>query len=237
MAVVTVERIGEHDGQAVTLRGWLAARRSSGKVHFLQLRDGTGTIQCVMGKNDVPEDVFAEASHLAQETSLELDGTVRADARSPLGFELGVSGMRIVAKPVAEFPISPKDHGTAFLLEVVAISIVVSPSRARYALRAIHQDEDAAAAMGVNTTTAKTLAFTLSGAITGGIGAAYAFQQRSLYPNPLFDDSKSYWVAPNPAIGNFGWASVPVPNTGTTIRVVSVSAQDGFMQIEVRTAK
>jgi asparaginyl-tRNA synthetase len=117
MAVVTVERIGEHEGQAVTLRGWLAARRSSGKVHFLQLRDGTGTIQCVMGKNDVPEDVFAEASHLTQETSLELDGTVRADARSPLGFELGVSGMRIVAKPVAEYPISPKDHGTAFLLE------------------------------------------------------------------------------------------------------------------------
>jgi asparaginyl-tRNA synthetase len=117
MAVVTVERIGEHEGKAVTLRGWLAARRSSGKVHFLQLRDGTGTIQCVMGKNDVPEDVFAEASHLTQETSLELDGTVRADARSPLGFELGVSGMRVVAKPVAEYPISPKDHGTAFLLE------------------------------------------------------------------------------------------------------------------------
>ena len=101
MAVVTVERIGEHEGRAVTLRGWLAARRSSGKVHFLQLRDGTGTIQCVMGKNDVPEDLFAEASHLAQETSLELDGPVRADARSHLGFELGVSGMRVVAKPVA----------------------------------------------------------------------------------------------------------------------------------------
>jgi asparaginyl-tRNA synthetase len=117
MAVVSVERIGEHEGRAVTLRGWLAARRSSGKVHFLQLRDGTGTIQCVMGKNDVPEDVFAEASHLSQETSLEIDGTVRADARSPLGFELGVSAIRVVSKPVAEYPITPKDHGTAFLLE------------------------------------------------------------------------------------------------------------------------
>jgi len=67
----------------------------------------------------------------------------------------------------------------------------------------------------------------------GGQAATYG----GLPANPLFDDSKSYWVAPNPAIDNFGWASVPVPNNGVTIRVVSVSAQDGFMQVEVRTAK
>jgi asparaginyl-tRNA synthetase len=66
MAVVTVEGIGAHVGETVTLRGWLALRRSSGKVHFLQLRDGTGTIQCVMGKRDVPEDVFALGDHLPQ---------------------------------------------------------------------------------------------------------------------------------------------------------------------------
>ena len=117
MAVATVERIGEHVGETVTLRGWLALRRSSGKVHFLQVRDGTGTIQCVMGKRDVPEDVFALADHLPQETALEVTGTVRADARAAIGYELGVSGLVVVARPATEYPITPKDHGTAFLLE------------------------------------------------------------------------------------------------------------------------
>jgi asparaginyl-tRNA synthetase len=117
MAAATVERIGEHVGETVTLRGWIAARRSSGKVHFLQVRDGTGTIQCVMGKRDVPEDVFALGDHLPQETALEVTGTVRADARATIGYELGVTGLVVVARPATEYPIAPKDHGTAFLLE------------------------------------------------------------------------------------------------------------------------
>jgi asparaginyl-tRNA synthetase len=117
MAVATVEEIGRHTGETVTLRGWLASKRSSGKLHFLQVRDGTGTIQCVMGKQDVPAEVFAAADHLPQETSLEVTGTVRADARSPIGFELGVSDLTVIARPLAEYPITPKDHGTAFLLE------------------------------------------------------------------------------------------------------------------------
>jgi asparaginyl-tRNA synthetase len=115
--VATVEGIGAHVGAAVTLRGWLAARRSSGKVHFLQVRDGTGTIQCVMGKQDVPADVFALGDHLPQETALEVDGVVRADARATIGYELGVTALRVIARPTAEYPIAPKDHGTAFLLE------------------------------------------------------------------------------------------------------------------------
>jgi len=102
MAVVTVDGIGAHAGETVTLRGWLALRRSSGKLHFLQVRDGTGTIQCVMGKQDVPEEVFTRADHLPQETSLEVTGTVRADARSHLGFELGVSDLKVLATPTAE---------------------------------------------------------------------------------------------------------------------------------------
>jgi asparaginyl-tRNA synthetase len=114
---VRVEDVGRHEGETVTLRGWLAARRSSGKIHFLQVRDGSGTIQCVMGKQDVPAEVFALADHLPQETSLEVTGSVRADARAPIGFELGVSDLRIVHRPTDEFPIGPKDHGTAFLLE------------------------------------------------------------------------------------------------------------------------
>ena len=70
MTAVRVENIGAHDGERVTLRGWLAARRSSGKIHFLQLRDGSGTIQCVMGKNDVPAEVFARADHLPDDSNV-----------------------------------------------------------------------------------------------------------------------------------------------------------------------
>src|SRR5262249_59968121 len=87
------------------------------KVHFLQVRDGTGTVQCVMGKNDVVADVFARADHLPQETSLELTGEVRADKRAPLGVELGVADLRVLHAPTDAYPIAPKDHGTAFLLE------------------------------------------------------------------------------------------------------------------------
>src|SRR5262245_4182910 len=107
MRVVRVEEIGDGvgitDGETVTLRGWLAARRSSGKIHFLQVRDGSGIIQCVMGKRDVPEDVFASADHLPQETALEVTGSVRADARSPIGYELGVTDLRVIQVPAAEY--------------------------------------------------------------------------------------------------------------------------------------
>ncbi len=112
----TVERIREHEGGTVVLRGWLAGRRSSGKIHFLQLRDGTGTIQCVLAKADVSADVFTLADHLPQESSLIVTGTVRADRRSPIGFELGVTDLRIVHES-GEYPITPKEHGPAFLLD------------------------------------------------------------------------------------------------------------------------
>jgi asparaginyl-tRNA synthetase len=116
MPIVDVERIAEHEGATVTLRGWLAGRRSSGKLHFLQVRDGTGTIQCVMAKAEVPADVFALADHLPQESSLEVTGVVRADKRSAIGFELGVTDLRVVARS-GEYPITPKEHGVAFLLD------------------------------------------------------------------------------------------------------------------------
>jgi asparaginyl-tRNA synthetase len=116
MPVATVERIAEAAGATVTLRGWLAARRSSGKLHFLQVRDGTGTIQCVMEKGEVPDAVFAAADHLPQESALEVTGVVRADARAPIGFELGVTDLRVVSES-AEYPISNKEHGPAFLLD------------------------------------------------------------------------------------------------------------------------
>jgi asparaginyl-tRNA synthetase len=113
---VSVDEVHAHAGEEVRLRGWLYNKRSSGKLHFLQLRDGTGVIQCVVFKGDVPEETFAQADHLPQESSLEVTGTVRADKRSPLGFELGVTSLAVVHE-AQEYPIGPKEHGTGFLMD------------------------------------------------------------------------------------------------------------------------
>jgi asparaginyl-tRNA synthetase len=111
-----IQDIAKHDGQAVTLRGWLHNRRSSGKIHFLTLRDGTGFIQCVMTKQAAGEEAFKHADHLAQETALVVEGTVRADARAPGGFEVDVTGIQIVSES-QNYPISPKEHGVDFLMD------------------------------------------------------------------------------------------------------------------------
>ncbi|MEO8601173.1 MAG: asparagine--tRNA ligase [bacterium] len=113
---VYIEDIGRHDGETVTLKGWLYNKRSSGKLHFLLLRDGTGILQCVVFKKDVPEAQFALADHVPQESSLILTGVVRKDERAPLGYELGVTDLQIVHQ-AAEYPITPKEHGVAFLLD------------------------------------------------------------------------------------------------------------------------
>ena len=114
---VYIEDLGGHVGREVTLRGWLYNSRSKGKLHFLQVRDGTGIVQCVMFSGDVEDETFHRAAHLRQETSLEVDGVVRADARAPGGYELGAAGLRVVSEPTGEYPISPKEHGTAFLMD------------------------------------------------------------------------------------------------------------------------
>ena len=88
MTKAVVEKIAQFEGQEVLLQGWLAAKRSSGKIHFLQVRDGTGTIQCVMVKANSDEEEFAAADRCPQESSIEVKGTVRKDARSPIGFEI-----------------------------------------------------------------------------------------------------------------------------------------------------
>lgn len=113
---VYIREIAHHVGQDVTLKGWLYNRRSSGKLHFLQVRDGTGIIQCVVFKNDVSSEVFHLADHLPQETSLIVTGTVRADARAPIGFELAVKNLEVV-QLAHDYPITPKEHGIAFLLD------------------------------------------------------------------------------------------------------------------------
>jgi asparaginyl-tRNA synthetase len=116
MAHVYVEDLKKHVGQDITLKGWLYNMASKGKLHFLQVRDGTGVVQAVMFKNDVPEAVFSSAGGLKQEASIIVEGTVREDARSPIGVEVGVKGLTVVDNPTVDFPISPKEHGTAFLM-------------------------------------------------------------------------------------------------------------------------
>src|SRR5688572_32868704 len=96
------------EGKEVTLKGWLYNKRSSGKLHFLEVRDGTGILQCVIYVKDVPPEVFTRADHLPQETAVIVTGKVRKDARSPVGFELSVSGLQVVAQPTQEYPITPK---------------------------------------------------------------------------------------------------------------------------------
>ena len=98
------------------LKGWLYGKRSSGKLQFLQIRDGTGTIQGVLFKGEVPEELFAAVDKLPQEASIIVTGTVKKDTRSALGFELGLKDV-VVVQAAENYPISPKDHGVAFLME------------------------------------------------------------------------------------------------------------------------
>jgi len=111
-----IENIASHEGEEVTLQGWLHKRRSSGKIHFLTVRDGTGFIQAVMSKATVGDAAFTQADHLGQETALIVRGTVRADTRAPGGYELDVADL-LVAGESHDYPITPKGHGVDFLLD------------------------------------------------------------------------------------------------------------------------
>jgi asparaginyl-tRNA synthetase len=113
---VYIEDIGTHEGEEITLKGWLHHRRSSGKIHFLIVRDGTGFIQAVMSKAAVGEEMFKGADHLSQETSLTVTGTVRADKRAPSGYEIDVKQIEIVGGS-HDYPITPKEHGVDYLLD------------------------------------------------------------------------------------------------------------------------
>ncbi len=113
---VYIEDIGRHEGDEVTLKGWLHNRRSSGKIHFLILRDGTGFIQAVMSKAAVGEEMFKAADHLGQETSVIAIGTARADKRAPSGYEIDVKSLEIVGES-HDYPITPKEHGVDYLLD------------------------------------------------------------------------------------------------------------------------
>src|SRR5262245_47024019 len=93
---VRIEEIGQHVGEEVTLSGWIDAKRSSGKIQFLIVRDGSGYIQAVVVKQAVSPEVFAAADSLTHESSLRVTGKPRADARAPGGFEMDVTGIEVV---------------------------------------------------------------------------------------------------------------------------------------------
>ena len=115
MANVYVENIADHVDQEVTLRGWLYNKRSSGKIQFLLVRDGTGLIQCVVSRADVSPEAWEAGEALTQESSLEVTGRVRADKRAPGGHELSATDLKVI-QVAEEYPITPKEHGVDFLM-------------------------------------------------------------------------------------------------------------------------
>ena len=117
--VTTIAEVGKNEGQSVTIRGWLYNLRESGKLLFPIFRDGSGIIQGVVPKNAVPPEVFDAFKGLTQESSVVVEGKVRADKRAPGGYELDVSNVQVLQRvnEADPYPITPKDHGVEFLME------------------------------------------------------------------------------------------------------------------------
>jgi len=113
---IQISNLKKTTGQKVTLCGWLYNSRSSGKVQFLVLRDGTGLCQCIVEQGKISDELFEQLKHLGQESSLTITGTVRQEPRSPGGYELAVTDAKIIGQS-SDYPITPKSHGTDFLLK------------------------------------------------------------------------------------------------------------------------
>ena len=112
-----IEELKAHAGQTVTVRGWVTHLRSSGKVAFVVLRDGSGSLQSVLVKNQLPADTWARFAELTQETSIAVTGEVRLDDRAPGGVEMGASDLQILGASPIDYPIQPKEHGIDFLMD------------------------------------------------------------------------------------------------------------------------
>src|SRR4029453_19028018 len=124
-----ISRIGERSGSEAAVRGWLYNRRPSGKIQVLIRRDGTGYLQAVVPKAEVSPEVWAEAERATQESSVEVRGVVRADARAPGGFEMSASDVSVIG-PSDGYPISPKEHGVDFLMSLRHLCTPSSPQHA-----------------------------------------------------------------------------------------------------------
>ena len=116
MEKIYIADAGKHEGQEATVRGWLYNKRSSGKLWFLLVRDGTGVIQSVVSKADVPEDTWKACEDATQESSLSVTGKISPDKRAPGGVELQVKSVQL-HQVAQDYPITPKDHGTPFLMD------------------------------------------------------------------------------------------------------------------------
>ncbi len=116
MQKVLIKDLSNHVGEEVTLAGWLYNKRSSGKIKFLILRDGSGLLQCVYFKGNVSEEIFELADKIGQESSIEVTGKVKEEKRSPGGYELDATGLKIISE-AHDYPITPKDHGIEFLMD------------------------------------------------------------------------------------------------------------------------
>ena len=176
-----IEDIASHEGQEITLRGWLHKRRSSGKIHFLTVRDGTGFVQAVMSKSAVGDDAFTLADHLGQETALIVRGTVRADARAPGGYELDVAAFTVAGES-HDYPITPKEHGVDYLLD--HRHLWIRSSRQQAILRVRHEIINAIRDFF------NTRGFVL--ADTPILTPAACEGTTTLFPVPYFDDATAY---------------------------------------------
>lgn len=116
MKKITIAEMANYNGQTIKLGAWISNKRSSGKIAFLQLRDGSGFVQGVVVKAEVGDELFATAKALTQETSVYVTGEVKEDTRSSFGYELAVTDIKVINE-AKDFPITPKEHGTEFLMD------------------------------------------------------------------------------------------------------------------------
>src|SRR5437867_1087351 len=113
MPRIYIEELRDHVGEEISIHGWMYHKRSSGKIRFIVVRDGTGLLQCVMVKSAVPEDTFGIFDALTQESSLVVSGRIKKDDRAPGGYEMELIRVRVL-QVAKEYPITPKDHGVDF---------------------------------------------------------------------------------------------------------------------------
>ncbi|MCK4250131.1 asparagine--tRNA ligase, partial [candidate division WOR-3 bacterium] len=114
---IYIEDIGKYQGKDVIIKGWLFNKRSSGKIRFILVRDGTGIIQSVIAKGEVKDELFEIADKITQESSVILTGTVRKDDRAPGGYEIIAKDIKVI-QMADDYPITPKEHSIEFLLPV-----------------------------------------------------------------------------------------------------------------------
>ncbi len=116
MQNIYIKDLAKYAGESITLKGWVHNKRSSGKVKFVILRDGTGLLQCIVFKGNVSEDIFQIADKLGQESSIEITGKIKEEPRAIGGFEMDVTDLKLISESV-DYPITPKEHGVEFLMD------------------------------------------------------------------------------------------------------------------------